>query len=171
MEKMTNLHIESKTLKDFVIDPDHHERTESAEFREVKKRLREDGHYHCYICGTEENIQIHHRALEYMFNNIGDMKKVKDFCEEWDIYGYGKLLKNRPMINCDDIRNMMSLCNAHHTGVDHENNSTGIGVHSLSFSSWIIQKLCLDGANPIPQKGETSDQAIIRIKQYEIKES
>jgi hypothetical protein len=171
LKKITNLHIESKTIHDFAIDPEHHERTESAEFDATKKRLREDGHYHCYICGTEENIQIHHRALEYMFTNVGDMEKVKAFCEEWDVYGYGKLLKNKPMTSQDDIRNAMALCGAHHTGVDHENNSTGTGIHSLSFSSWIIQKLCLDGANPIPQKGETSDQAIARIKQYEIKES
>lgn len=166
-EKITKIHVENRTIRDFVIDPDHHERTESAEFRETKRRLREDGHYKCYICGSEEDIQIHHRALEYMFTNVADMDKVKEFCEEWDVYGYGKLLKNKPMTSQDDIRNALALCQMHHTGVDHKNGNSGTGIHSLTFSSWIIQKLCKDGANPIPQNGESGEEALERIKENE----
>lgn len=162
-------HFESRTLKDYVIDPDHYGRTESSEFEQAKKRLREDGHYLCYICGTTENLQVHHRGLEYMFSNIGDMAKVKEFVEEWDVYGYGRLLKNRPIESKDDIRNQMVLCQKHHTGVDHENDGTGTGIHNMTFSSWIIQKLCLEGANPVPQAGETGEQALKRVTENERK--
>lgn len=168
-EKITKIHFESKTIKDFVIDPDHHERTESSEFRDAKARLKQDGHYKCYICGGTENLQVHHRALEYMFTNVADMDKVKEFCEEWDVYGYGKLLKNKPLTSQDDVRNQMVLCQLHHTGVDHENGNSGTGIHSLTFPSWIIQKLCKDGANPIPQSGETGDMALDRIEKNEDK--
>lgn len=167
---MTDIHMESRTLHDAVVDPDHHDRTTSAEFHASVARLKEDGHYQCWICGGSDHLQVHHRALEYMFANIGDLEKVKAFCEEWDVYGYGRLLKARPMLSKDDIRNQMVLCQAHHTGVDHENNNTGTGVHSLTFSSWIIQKLCIEGANPVPQKGETWQQAMERVKEHEHKE-
>lgn len=167
---MTDIHIEHRVLKDFAVDPDHNDRTESPQFIDAKERLVKDGHHKCYICGTTESIQVHHRAGEYMFNNVVDYNLLKNFCEEWDIYGYGKLLKNKPITTVDDVRNQMCLCQAHHTGVDHEDGGGGTGIHSLTFNSWIMQKLCLPGANPIPQKGETFDQALERIKKYERKE-
>lgn len=168
---MTEAHMEKRTLHDMVVDPDHADRTTSAEFEASVKRLKEDGHYKCWICGGIDHLQVHHRVLEYMFANIGDMAKVKAFCEEWDVYGYGRLLKDRPMLTKDDVRNQMVLCQEHHTGVDHENNNTGTGIHDLTFSSWIIQKLALDGANPVPQKGETWQQAMERVKAHELKEA
>ncbi len=168
---MTAEHMEMRTLKDWVVDPDHADRTTSAEFRASVERLKEDGHYKCYICGGTDSLQVHHRALEYMFTNVGDLSKVKDFCEEWDLYGYGRLLKERPMLSKDDIRNQMVLCQKHHTGVDHEDGGSGTGIHEMTFSSWIIQKLCLDGADPVPQSGETLEQAQERVKEHEVIQS
>lgn len=168
---MTQLHMEKKTIHDFAVDPEHADRTESAEFVDAKKRLREDGHYKCYICGGDKSLQVHHRAVEYMFANLADWGKVKEFVEEWDIYGYGKLLKNRPMVSKDDVRNQMVLCQEHHTGVDHEDGNGGTGAHGLTFSSWIIQKLCLPGCNPVPQKGETLEKAMSRIAENQKREN
>lgn len=160
-------HVEHRTLKDFAVDPDHEQRTESAEFREAKRRLHEDGHMACYICQGTENLQVHHRACEYMFAGVVDFDLLKLFCEEWDLYGYGKLLKAKPITSQDDVRNQMVLCQAHHTGVDHEDGGGGTGIHAVTFPTWIIQKLALAGANPIPQQGETFAQAQARIKKYE----
>lgn len=156
--------MEQKTIHDFAVDPDHADRTESPEFADAKRRLKEDGHYKCYICGGTENLQVHHRAVEYMFANLADWDKVKEFVEEWDIYGYGKLLKNKLLTSKDDVRNQMVLCQEHHTGVDHEDGGGGTGAHGLTWSSWIIQKLARPGCNPVPQKGETFEQAQARIQ-------
>lgn len=164
---MTTEHMEERTLKDYAVDPDHANRKESPEFRRSKRRLKADGHFKCYICGTTNDIQIHHRAAEWMFENVVDLDKLKEFVEEWDLFGYGRLLKNKPITTVDDIRNQMPLCQAHHTGVDHEDGGGGTGAHSLTFSSWIMQKLALPGANPVPQKGETFAQAMERIKKFE----
>lgn len=161
------MHDEHRALTDIVVDPDHEARTESAEFRAAKKRLKEDGHYKCYICGTTEGLQVHHRACEYMFENIVDFDKLKEFVEEWDIYGYGRLLKAKPITSADDIRNQMVLCQEHHTGVDKNDGGGATGIHYLPFPEWIIQKLALDGANPVPQKGETIAQAETRVKAHE----
>jgi hypothetical protein len=168
---MTEIHMESRTLHDMVIDPDHADRTTSAEFEASVSRLKEDEHYKCWVCGGSDNLQVHHRAVEYMYANIANYDLAKEFLEEWDVYGYGKLLKNRPMLSKDDIRNQMVLCQEHHTGVDQENNKTGTGIHDLTFSSWVIQKLALAGANPVPQKGETWQQALSRVKANERKEA
>ena len=166
-ERVPEIHIEAKTIRDVVVDPDHADRTESPTFRKAKERLKEDGHYHCYICGTDRNLQVHHRGAEFMFNEIVDFDKLKEFCEEWDLYGYGRLLKAQPITTVDDIRNQMVLCRTHHISVDHENGNSGTGIHDLSFSSWIIQKLAKEGANPVPQPGETAQQAMQDVKSKE----
>lgn len=162
---MVSEHLEMRTLHDVAVDPDHADRRESEIFRKAKERLKEDGHFKCYICGSTKSLQVHHRAVEYMFENIADFEKVKEFCEEWDLYGYGRLLKAQPITTVDDIRCQMVLCQEHHTGIDHENGGSGTGIHDLTFPSWIAQKLCV--TPPIPQRGENSEQAMARIKEHE----
>lgn len=84
--------------------------------------------------------------------NSADLAKVKQFCEEWDPYGYGLAMRNIPMDNVDDIRNLLVLCQEHHTG----GTTDGIanGVHNITFSSWLMQKLARQGIEPIPIKKE-----------------
>lgn len=102
-----------------------------------------------------------------MFENVVDFEKLKEFCEEWDIYGYGRLLRKQPITTVDDIRNQMVLCRDHHVSVDHADGGGGTGIHDLTFPSWLIQKLAKDGANPIPQKGETLAQTEEDVKEAE----
>lgn len=170
-DELIEMHPITRTIKDFVIDPDHCKREESETFKAAKKRLREDGHYRCYVCGTEENLQCHHFAAEYMFNNVIDFKLLKEFCEEWDIYGYGKILKHKPIDSVDDIRNQMVLCQAHHQNINNKDGGKGTGggtgIHNLTFNSWIAQKIALKGANPIPQEGETFEEAMERIDKFQ----
>ncbi|WP_394297931.1 hypothetical protein [Gordoniibacillus kamchatkensis] len=61
-------------------------------------------------------------------------------------------------------------CQEHHTGVDHEDGGSAEGIHYLPFPEWIMQKLAIPGANPVPQKGETFEQAIERVKAHERKD-
>lgn len=103
-------HVMERTLREIVITPDHAQRTESAEFRRTKERLKSDGHFHCWVCGTTENLQVHHFAIEWSLANAADWDRVKAFTEEWDPYGYGRLLRKRPLTSADDVRNMLVLC-------------------------------------------------------------
>ena len=166
---MTDEHVEHRTLHDFAIDPDHEQRTESAEFREAKRRLHEDGHMQCYVesCKSTKDLQVHHFHCEWMFAAIADWTKVKAAAEKFDIYGYGRLLKNKPITSPDDVRCMMVLCKAHHTGINHEDGGGGTGIHMVSHPTWNAQNICVDGANPIPQAGETFAKAAERIKKHE----
>jgi hypothetical protein len=142
------------TLTEVVIDPAHAERTESPEFRKSKARLKEDGHFKCYICGTTENIQVHHLA-EYCFATIVDFGKLKEFCEEFDPYGYGKLLRNKPMSDIGEVRNCLCLCRSHHI-------EKGTGVHETSMPIWLIQKLAKE--DPVPQEGQNPEEVLKKAR-------
>jgi hypothetical protein len=157
-------HIIERKLRETVITPDHVKRTESEEFRHSKERLRVDGHYQCWVCGATNDLQVHHFAVEWSLQSLADWDKVKAFVEEWDPYGYGRLLRNQPMTSADDVRNMLVLCQEHHTGVDHEDGGSGTGIHEMTFPVWIIQKLAREGEDPVPQKGETVEAASENIE-------
>ncbi|WP_407308119.1 hypothetical protein [Desulfosporosinus sp. SB140] len=81
---MTEAHETIRHLTEVVITPEHAERTESAEFRHAKERLKTDGHFKCWVCGAIENLQVHHFGAEWSLENITDFAKLKAFCEEWD---------------------------------------------------------------------------------------
>ena len=156
-------HLEKHTLHEVVITPEHAQRAESEEFRHNKQRLREDGHYCCWVCGTTENLQVHHFGIEWSLADIADWGKVKAFCEEWDPYGYGRLLRKQPMNSPDDIRNLLVLCQEHHTGVDHADGGSGTGIHDLTFPVWVVQKLAKVGDDPVPQDGQTDDEVMHEV--------
>ncbi|MCL6597922.1 MAG: hypothetical protein K6T81_04210 [Alicyclobacillus macrosporangiidus] len=157
-------HVITRTLREVVITPDHAERTESPEFRKAKQRLKEDGHTRCWVCGTDKDIQYHHHAVEWSLAAIADWDKVKTYCEEFDPLGYGRLMRNIPMTSPDDPRNLIPLCQRHHTGVDHENGGSGTGIHELTYPVFLIQKLAKDGVDAVPQAGETLEQEEETVK-------
>ena len=156
-------HLEKHTLREVVITPSHVRRTESEAFRRNKQRLREDGHYQCWVCGSTENLQVHHFGIEWSLSNIADWEKVKAFCEEWDPYGYGRLLHNQAITSPDDIRNLLVLCQEHHTGVDHADGGSGTGIHDLTFPVWVVQKLAKTADGPVPQAGQTVDEVMQEV--------
>ena len=160
-------HEMKRTLTEIVITPEHAERTESPEFRKAKERLKADGHYKCWVCGATENLQVHHFGAEWSLEGVTDFDKLKAFCEEWDPYGYGRLLKNHPITSVDDVRNMLVLCQEHHTGVDHADENSGTGIHSLTFPVWVIQKLAKTGEDPVPQNGESVEKVLKEVEAVE----
>ena len=143
---------EGKTIRhltETVIIPQHAKRDESSRFKRSKARLRKDGHYQCWVCGSTEELQVHHYGCSWSLSACCDFEKLKAFCEEWDVYGYGKLLKDKPMDSVDDIRNLLVLCREHHNS----GASDGVanGIHNISFPAWVSQKVCIKGSEPIPQ--------------------
>lgn len=164
---ITASHWERRSLHDFVMDPDHVERSESPEFRAAKERLRKDGHYRCWVSGDTENLQVHHLGCEWMFANVVDFAKLQRVLLVFDPYGYSAAMRDVPITSVDDVRNMLVLSQRYHTGVNHQDGGGGTGIHALTLSSWIIQACCMDGANPVPQKGETFAQCRARIEQHE----
>ena len=152
-------HIEKVTATAIMIVSGHEERTESPEFRASVKRLKDDGHYVCWMSGLKDgdkrpdgtivDLQVHHCFMEWCLEEVCDFARLKSMCEEWDIYGYGRLMKNIPITSVDDIRQMLVLDQIFHTG----GASDGVanGIHFIPFPYWIAQKIAKDGMNPIPE--------------------
>lgn len=138
-----NEHKSVRRITEIVIYPEHEKREETPGFRKNKKRLKQDGHYKCWVCETKKDLQVHHFGCEWSLENVCDFGKLKGFVEEWDPYGYGKLLKNKPIDTVDDIRNMIVLCREHH--IEQVN-----GIHQTTFPIWVIQKLAKKGEEPVP---------------------
>jgi hypothetical protein len=137
-----------RNLEETVFLPEREKRQESKQFREAKKRLRQDGHYRCWVCGATKKLQVHHYGGEYSLQNSIDMNKLKEFLLDWDVYGYSWLMKNIPLTSVDDVRNMMVLCQEHHTGG--VGDGVANGIHNITFPIWISQKIAKDGHEPVP---------------------
>ena len=158
-EKTIPAHLEKLTGTAYMIVPEHAERAESPEFRAAVKRLKEDGHYVCWISGrkdgelrpdgTKTDLQVHHLFMEFCLAADCDFDKLKAMCEEWDIYGYGRLLRNTSITSIDDLRQMMVLDQPFHTGGGGD--GVANGIHFIPFPYWMPQKVCRTGTNPIPE--------------------
>jgi len=136
--------ISKRTITEVIDYPDHGKRSESKEFRQSKEQLKDDGLYKCFICGALEDLQVHHFGCSWALENNIDFDKLKAFLEMCDIYGYSAKMKNIPITTVDDVRNMMVLCQNHHTG-------KSSGIHSTTFVAWIMQLLEKDGIDSVPQ--------------------
>ena len=166
-------HAETINIKNIAITPDHVDRVASKEFAQAVRQLKQDGHYVCFVSGRKDgdkrpdgsitDLQVHHLLAEWSMANIVDMNKLKALSERLDPYGYGKVMTDVPLTTVDDIRNMLVLDQPFHTGTnDVAGNATGI--HNLAFPMWVMQLVYEDNDNPIPQKGETIQNAEDRIE-------
>lgn len=167
-DKIVKEHLQEKIIIDYSIVPEHESRENpelSHEFEKAKNQMKKDGHIKCFICNCEStfdnHIEYHHFLVEDCFNNISDMNKLWELAKIFDIYGYAHKAITPPK-DCNDPMNLIPLCHKHHTGAE--------GIHSNSFSTFIIQKLTIDNLTedemPVPQNGEELKKL---KKQYEEK--
>jgi hypothetical protein len=145
---MIEKQIETRTLTETIVIPKHIERVESKEFKSAKKKLKKDGHYSCFICGCEDNLEVHHFGAPWAMTGSTDFNKLKDLLLVFDMYGYSKKLQNKPITTIDDIRNMIVLCRWHHN--NGSNDGVANGIHNITFPTWIMQRVKKDDANPVP---------------------
>jgi hypothetical protein len=140
---VTAPHKISRTFAEVEIVPGHQPRKESKEFRDNKKRLVADGHGGCWVGqGCSGGCQTHHYGIEWSLWDDVDPALLQEFLLEWDVYGYSKVLRGKPITGPDDIRNLMNLCEHHHI-------ASGFGIHFMTFPLWISQKIALSGKDPI----------------------
>lgn len=119
-KKIVPAHDQHETLEEVIHYEDHEKRTESAEFRNAKKKLHAEKKG-CFIGNgrCSGHLEVHHSIIEYSASSEVDWDKVrKDFPNVSDV---------------DDIDQMMVLCEKHHRG-------TGTGIHKISYPAWIMQK-------------------------------
>lgn len=149
-------HIQEKIIIDYSVIPTHESRQNpelAHEFEKAKQQMKKDGFVKCFICdceSTPENhIEYHHFLVEDCFNESASMDKLWELAKIFDIYGYAHKAIEAPK-DCNHPMNLIPLCHKHHTGAE--------GIHSETFSTFIIQKLVKDNLteeeNPVPQDME-----------------
>jgi hypothetical protein len=131
------MHAEERTIHEFIEYPDHAKRTESALFRENKRRLVRQLKVPCWVCGGREQLEVHH-IHEWSLWDALDPAKVLDTLHAFDPYGYTHAGGDKPIESPDDLRNLVVLCELHHRGVD-------TGVHDLTMPIWLPQRAVKDG--------------------------
>ena len=154
-------HVEKSTVVDLIVTPTHGDR-DQTEFRRSVAKLKADGHYKCFVTGKTDSLQVHHIAEFSQANNV-DFDKLQRFLLIFDPYGYSKAMAGQPITTIDDIRNMIVLDQDHHTGVNSVTQS-GIGIHRVTFPTFVAQVVAKDGKNPVPQRGESLDAVLKRIE-------
>jgi hypothetical protein len=117
---LTKEHTQFRTLKEVAYYPAHPDRTESDEFREIKREFKKE-HAKCWINNgyCDGPIEVHHDVIEYSEAMGVDWEKVK---------------KDYPNIDhVDDKDQMLTICKRHHTG-------KYTGKHNISEPIWKMQK-------------------------------
>lgn len=137
---MTHLHKE--TFTEVLEIPDHEKRTTSNLFKKNREHLVDELGKGCWVCGSKEDLEVHHYLVEWSLFNDCDCAKLTELSKVFDAYGFGKLMETE-IDNPDDIRNLMVLCKHHHR----EPNN---GVHEVTFPTWIAQKIAKDGVDLTP---------------------
>lgn len=118
-KKITPAHNDIRKLVEVAHYEDHEKRTESAEFRRVKKELHEEK-IGCWIGNgrCEGGLEVHHDHLEYSALSEVNVDKVK--------------AKYPDFTSVDGKTNMQMLCQKHHRGL-------GFGKHEMSEPVWKLQ--------------------------------
>jgi len=169
VKDMVDEHVQTITIKTVMVIPSHSHRSESPEFRKTKQTLRKDGNLsECWLCGSKQELEVHHFFAEWCEGSIIDFEVLKDLCNKFDIYGYAKKNQNAEITSIDTILQMMTLCKSHHTGTDSTDGGSPTGIHELPFGEWILQKVAK--ISPIPQEGETIGLVEEKIKEFTDKE-
>lgn len=124
--KIVQEHNEVKQLHELEHYESHPQRTESSEFRQIKKQMHEEG-CKCFVDNgyCVGQIEIHHSIIEYSASTEVDWELVKKDFPNFD--------------HVDDKDQMMPLCYKHHQG-------KYTGIHKISYPIWILQKYMLKDA-------------------------
>jgi hypothetical protein len=104
--------------------PDHEPRKSDphyGDFQAAKKRLKEQGLWRCVVCGSAEQVQLHHAHVEFSLQNGVDVGRLNE--------ALGLHLGTDEFAAwIDSPGNLEPLCRTHHTGTE--------GVHQLCAPAW-----------------------------------
>lgn len=136
MSVPANEHEQKQTLTVDVFIPDHPDRTTTPIFAATRRKLIEHNpDACCYICGTKDNLELHHEVIEWCDSSAVNWDKVKYLVPEfpWETFD-----QDNPETFIDSEWNAkLVLCRKHHIMPDH-------GIHMLPKPLWLLQKIKKD---------------------------
>ena len=123
----------------------------SAEFEKNRQQIIDDGFGYCLGCAiagihNTTDLQCHHFAVEWCEAENADWEAALVAAKLIDPYGYAAKMGDTPMVNEDDIRNLMLLCQPCHTGKpgeSHPNIAKWLsgGIHYTTFVAWMADRV------------------------------
>ncbi len=139
-------HFRKGTFEERYWIPEHNKRRQSSQFRRNKKFIRDECGAPCWVCGSKEDLEVHH-VFEWSLWNALNPKKVTNVVNAIEFYDEDYVTKakdptrlrdrikrterSKPIINTpDDIRNLVVLCREHHR-------LKYTGIHTLTFPIWL----------------------------------
>lgn len=124
-KKIVAAHNDIRRLVEVAHYEDHEKRTESTEFKRVKKELHEE-HVGCWIGRhCEGGLEIHHDVIEYSAISEVDFEKVT--------------AKYPYMTTHENKKGMQVLCRKHHR-------DPGFGKHDMTEPIWKLQAFMTEEA-------------------------
>lgn len=102
-------------------------------FNEVKRRMKAMGLWKCVVCGSIEDVELHHSEVEFAYANGISVEKVNE------LLGL-HLTEDDFVVWIESPANLEPLCRAHHRGL--------YAVHSLPEPVWNAVRLWKDGMEP-----------------------
>jgi hypothetical protein len=134
MSDISKPHEVVRRLQEAIWYPPHPPRTETELYRQSRRQLIEVEKQTCYICGSGDKLESHHRFLEWALSDSCDFAKMKaahpDF-DSWDKVVPGDESTYFHFI--DSTYNLLILCEQHHRGP--------YGVHMITEPAWFAQRV------------------------------
>lgn len=139
-------HFKKGTFEEKYWLPAHNKRRTSSLFRRNKRFIRDKCGAPCWVCGSQEDREVHH-VFEWSFWNAMDPRKVTNILKAIEFYDEDYVSKtidpvklrdkireveqSKPVIDTpDDIRNLVVFCRKHHR-------LRLTGIHTITFPIWL----------------------------------
>lgn len=141
---MTDAHTETEHLTLIDAWPAHEPRETDVHyhiFNATRARLARLGLLHCWIGNADCRgaVELHHDEVE--FSLIEDVDVAK-FMAAYPAYGVTDDESFKAWVEGEG--NLLPLCAMHHRGI--------IGIHSIRYPAWKIQRVMKDGIVPPERK-------------------
>jgi len=153
-------HEQTERNEEYVVYPQHEQRTESELFRHNKRQLVHEMNLPCFKCATKfkpdnppdsayEHREVHHWLCEWAAWNAVDPMKVQNLLDSgfFDPYGFSAKMKGQPFDSPDDIRNLIVLCLECHR-------SSGVGIHHATAPEWLSDMVAKQGTDILLTRDE-----------------
>lgn len=138
MSDTVKAHTQKQTDSFILYYPDHAPRAEDPHygaFNAARKRILAAG-VGCWICGTHDNLELHHTEVEFAAASGVDLTKFELDYPEFKITCEEDFLA---WVESDG--NLRVLCALHHRGPCN-------GIHHLPEPNWKLQRIWKDGITP-----------------------
>ena len=109
-----------------------------AEFERVRRQLKAQGLLRCVVCGSDQQVELHHSHVEFSLQNGVDVERLNE--------ALGLHLTPEDFAAwIDSAGNLEPLCVTHHRGAE--------GIHLLPEPAWNVLRVWKDGVRPVEAKG------------------